>query len=279
MSSNADNTSNTKEAHTSLQGVRVLVARPFDQGTPLTSSLKRLGADVIQFPTIAVEPTPSSQPLKNCFLNLDQYSHVIAISVHAVQYGLDWIDQYWPQLPLNIKWYAVGEKTAQALKDADMLAICSKTGFDSESLLNLPELSELEHQRVLILRGVGGRELIKHQLEQRGAMVDYADLYQRNCPNYSISEINDALITFSPNILVALSGETLHNLVKISQNKDIAIKNQHTVTDKAVLVPSNRVADQARSLGFSQVWVPQELNEQALVDCIKSNYFALNNMS
>lgn len=279
MSSKADHTGHKQNTHTLWQGVRVLVARPHEQGASLSAHLKQLGAEVIQFPTITVEPSPSSQPLKNCFLNLDQYSHVIAISVHAVQYGLDWIDQYWPQLPLKIKWYGVGAKTAQALKNADIPAISSKTGFDSESLLNLPELTDLEHQKVLIMRGVGGRELIKEQLEQRGAIVDYADLYQRTCPSYTVSEINDALIKFSPDILIALSGETLHNLVKISQNKDIAIDHQHAITKKAVLVPSQRVADQARSLGFKEVWVPQELNEQALVDCIESNYCAFNDMS
>lgn len=279
VSSKAGPTDHQKNAHTLWQGMRVLVARPLEQGASLSSHLRQLGASVVQFPAISVEPTPNSPQLKNCFLNLDQYSHVIAISAHAVQYGLDWIDQYWPQLPLNINWYAVGDKTARALREAEIPAVSSKTGFDSESLLNLSELTDLEHQKILIMRGTGGRELLKHQLEQRGAIVDYAELYQRNCPTYTVSEINDALITFSPNILVALSGETLHNLVKISQNKDIAIERQHSMTDKAVLVPSHRVAEIAKSLGFSKVWVPQALNEQALVDCIESNYIAINDMS
>jgi uroporphyrinogen-III synthase len=268
----------TESTRASLRGVRVLIARPYDQGISLTSRLRGLGAEVLQFPTIEVEATPNSQSLKNCFLNLDQYDHIVAISVHAVRFGLNWVDQYWPQLPLNIKWYAVGEKTAEALREADIQAITSKAGYDSESLLNLSELTELAHQKILILRGFGGRELLKQQFEQRGAKVDYADLYQRNCPNYTVSEINDALITFSPDILIALSGETLHNLVKISQNKDIAIDGRPAITDKAVLVPSNRVADQARSLGFSKVWVPQALNEQALIDCIESNYVTLNDI-
>ncbi|UZE96451.1 uroporphyrinogen-III synthase [Alkalimarinus alittae] len=279
MSSKTNLTNSKKNTRTTLKGVRVLIARPHDQGKALTSQLKQLGAEVIQFPTIAVESSPSSQPLKNCFLNLDQYSHVIAISVHAVRYGLEWINQYWPQLPLNIQWYGVGEKTAQALKDADIPAIASETGYDSESLLNLPELTELAHQKILILRGEGGRELLKQQFEQQGAKVDYANLYQRSCPTYSVSEINNALITFSPDILITLSGETLHNLIKISQNKDIAIEQRNRIMDKYVLVPSQRVADQARSLGFSKVWVPKALNEQALVECIESNYVALNDMS
>ena len=82
----------------------------------------------------------------------------------------------------------------------------------------------------------------------------------------------------APDILIALSGETLHNLVKISQNKDIALEHRNGITDKAVLVPSKRVADQARSLGFTKIWIPQGLHEQALVECIESNYVALNDM-
>ena len=277
--------SNTQHSHAQpdkqglpLQGVRVLIARPYEQGLSLSSRLKQLGAEVIQFPTIDVIPTDINPTLKNCFLNLDQYHHVIVISTHAAHYGLQWVDQYWPQLPTGTHWYAVGKKTAHVLFESDIQAATAETGYDSESLLNLPELSDLAHQNVLILRGVGGRELLKEQLEQRGAKVDYADLYQRHCPDYTVSEINDALISFSPKILVALSGETLHNLMKISQNKGIATDNHSTITDKAVLVPSNRVADQARALGFNHVWVPKGLNEQALVDCIQSNYFVLNDM-
>ncbi|WP_250655668.1 uroporphyrinogen-III synthase [Alkalimarinus coralli] len=262
----------------SLKGVRVLVARPHEQGAALTAHLNSLGADALQFPTITIEPVSASNTkqyatLKDCFLNLDHYHHIIAVSTHAAHYGLQWIDQYWPQLPLDIKWYAVGEKTARTLLEADIVATASQKGYDSESLLNLSELAILTDQRVLILRGAGGRELIKEQLELRGAKVDYADLYQRNCPQYTVSEINEALITFSPDILIALSGETLHNLVKISQNKDIALKNTTVITDKAVIVPSERVADQARRLGFSSIWVPKGLHKQALVDCITSNYF------
>lgn len=266
MSSNRSNTP------PSLQGVRVLIARPHQQGLALATELKQLGAKVLQFPTISVDPCPSSQSLKNCFLNLDQYNHIVAVSVHAVRLGLEWIDQYWPQLPLNIQWYAIGEKTAQALIDADIPAHAPKTGYDSESLLNLPQLTSLEHQKVLMLRGTTGRGLLKQTFEQRGAIVDYANLYERRCPTYTPTEVSDALTTFSPDILVTLSGETLHNLIKLSENNNIALEQNNRLIDKAVLVPSHRVADQARELGFSRIWVPEALNEHALVDCIQSNY-------
>ena len=248
-----------------LKGVRVLVARHQNQSSTLSAQLQRAGAEVIQFPAIEIQPTPLTAFLKNNFLNLDQYHHIIAISAHAARLGLHWIDQYWPQLPVSIKWYAVGEKTASILNDADIEVITAFQGSDSEALLDLSELAQLNNENVLILRGLGGRELLKQTLEQRGAKVEYAELYQRTLPNYSDSELNKAFIAFSPDILITLSGETLHNLVKLSQNRDIAIIN------KTVLVPSERVAEQARSLGFSKILIPDALDEHSLVECIALN--------
>jgi uroporphyrinogen-III synthase len=248
-----------------LEGVRVLVARPQDQGATLTAQLQNKGAEAIQLPAIEIKSTPLSPSLKNCFLNLDQYHHVIAVSTHAARFGLQWVDQYWPQLPVSIKWYAVGEKTASVLNDADIDVITAFQGNNSEALLDLPELEQLNNENVLILRGLDGRELLKQTLEQRGAKVDYAELYQRGLPNYSDCELDKALIKFSPNILITLSGETLHNLVKLSQNRDIVI------TDKTVLVPSERVAEQAKLLGFGEILIPDALDEHSLVECIALN--------
>ena len=245
-----------------LKGVRVLIARPQDQSTTLVEQLQKLEAEVIQLPAIEIKPTLQNASLKHHILNLDQYHHVIAISTYAAQLGLNWIDKYWPQLPVSIKWYAVGNKTASVLNKADIEVITTFQGNDSEALLNLPELAQPTNEKVLILRGVDGRELLKQTLEQRGAQVDYAELYQRALPQYTDSELDEALITFSPEIIITLSGETLHNLVKLSQNRDINIK------DKTVLVPSQRVADQARSLGFHNILIPDALNEHSLIECL-----------
>ena len=248
-----------------LKGIRVLIARPKGQGETLTAQLQNKGAEVVQLPAIEIQPTPLNTQIKNCFLNIDQYQHVIVISTHAARLGLHWLDHYWPQRPVFIKWYALGEKTASILNKADIEVITAFQGNDSEALLDLPELTQLNNESVLILRGLGGRERLKQTLEQRGANVDYAELYQRGLPSYSHSELDKALIKFLPEILITLSGETLNNLVKLSKNRDIMI------TNKTVLVPSKRVAEQARLLGFSKILIPDALDEHSLIKCLLLN--------
>ncbi len=262
-----NNSTPRQAAHDSaLAGIRILIARPREQGAALALQLQQQGAETLLLPTIEIRPEPDNSALRQCFLNLDQYQHIIAISAHAAQVGLQWVDQYWPQLPLAIHWYAVGHKTATMLNQEDIQVITSSTGNNSEALLNLPELTQLQNERVLILRGVGGRELLKQQLEQRGAVVDYAELYHRALPTYSDDELRRALVDFSPDILVTLSGETLHNLVMLSQNSNI------TLTNKVVLVPSERVAEQARSLGFNRIWIANELDGHSLAECIATHW-------
>ena len=57
--------------------------------------------------------------------------------------------------------------------------IAPAQGMNTEALLKLPELHQIDGQRFLILRGVGGRETLATQLRARGAHVDYAECYRR----------------------------------------------------------------------------------------------------
>lgn len=52
-------------------------------------------------------------------------------------------------------------------------------GADSEALLALPELGAVRGQRILIVRGEGGRTLLADTLAARGAQVDHAVVYRR----------------------------------------------------------------------------------------------------
>ncbi len=73
-------------------------------------------------------------------------------------------------------------KTAHYLSKCTQQKVHYPEVSDSEHLLRLPALQNVEQQQVLILRGNGGRELIKDALVRRGAKVHYSETYKRIHP-------------------------------------------------------------------------------------------------
>ena len=103
--------------------------------------------------------------------------------------------------------------------------------------------------------------MLSSTLAKRGAQVDELALYQRSCPDYSNEEIEKALNAFNADYFVTLSGETLQNLITLSDKMALDL------TKGTFIVPSHRVANIAYQRGFKSVLIPANLKP---IDLIKS---------
>lgn len=250
-----------------LQGLHVLVTRPEQQAQGQVRLLESGGAQVTHLPMLKIEPCHANQPgyeqLKNQIIHLDRYAIIICISANAARLGLDWMDRYWPQWPVGIDWYAIGQKTAQVLAVAGITAQTAVQGFDSEALLAEPGLVQVRTKNVLIMRGAGGRDTLAQILTERGAHVEYAELYQRRCPVYSTAEILHSLYQPSLTSILITSGEALANFVKVAgSQRQFSLDSRLGLT---LIVPSKRIADQARKIGFRHIIVAQGADDAAMV--------------
>jgi len=162
----------------------VLVTRPLGQHQPLVDALQRCGYRVSHSPALAIEPITPLPAERQCLLNLDHYHAVVFISRNAAELGVQQLETLWPQWPVGIEWLAVGEATARVLRSAGLSPQRPAEGFNSEALLALPclQADALKHQKVLLLRGEGGRELLTPVLRERAASIDEVVLYRRHCP-------------------------------------------------------------------------------------------------
>lgn len=155
----------------------IVTTRPLAQAQGLTNALEALGAEAINFPVIAIE---AADPLPLQVLDLGAYALAFFVSANAIDHAFRIRPRAsWPDA---VRVAAVGPASAQALVSRGWNAVISpETGFDSESVLALPEFSaaRLAGQRVLVLRGEGGRELLADTLRKRGALVDQISVYRR----------------------------------------------------------------------------------------------------
>lgn len=256
---------------------RILVTRPAHQAAGQAALLESLGAEPVLLPLLEITPVDASDPhfnlLKSKVMDLDLYHKVIFISANAAICGIDLIDQYWPQLPVGIEWLAIGRQTAAQLNTLGITATQSPEGYDSEALLSLPQLQQIKTDKILIMRGNGGREILAEQLNQRGAKVDYADLYRRTAPHYTSEQISSIISNTSNNsaetaplaAILITSGEALKNLAQL-----ITDHNLTSLLHTTLVVPSERVARIAAELGYTRVITASGPDNQAMAETVLS---------
>ena len=233
--------------------------RPSHQNTLWQQQLSTLG-ETVALPLLEIVPISSDeaqQAVKSLVLDLDQFEHVLFVSQNAVAHAFDWFERYWPQMPAGIRLYAVGSKTAEAVRSYDAEVIECGEAMNSEALLALPSLQQVTHQKVLICRGQGGRPTLAEVLEQRGAHVSYCELYQRALPNEAANQCA-TLPHDRRHIIPLFSGETLQNLI-------LALPSTMNKHETTLIVPAQRVATMAHEAGFNNVTVAKNASQDAML--------------
>lgn len=232
-----------------LQGRTVVVTRPAEQAGDLIAALEQAGAVPLAFPTLAIEPRELTPADRQKILNLDQYRAVICVSPNAARLGLDALADYWPQWPVQQLWFAVGPATGAAMQDWGLPVTVAQQGSTSETLLDDPQLKMVAGEQILILRGEGGRETLAETLRERGAKVDYLELYRRVQPAIDPASLWSALDQQPTPILTVTSGDGLRNLMTVAD------KHLNRLRQCPLVVISGRLAEFARQQGFTQVWL------------------------
>ncbi|MFJ2983961.1 MULTISPECIES: uroporphyrinogen-III synthase [unclassified Pseudomonas] len=228
---------------------RLLLTRPEEDCAALAQRLAEAGVASSCLPLLAIEPVQLDDAQRQRVGALGQYQALIVVSKPAARLLLDQQARAGLQPPPS-GWFTVGEATAAVLQSAGLQVTFPTQGDDSEALLALPILREaiaVPTPRVLIIRGVGGRELLAERLAEQGASVDYLELYRRCLPAYPAGTLMRRIQAERLNGLVVSSGQGLEHL------QQMAAADWPSVARLPLFVPSPRVAEQARAAGAQQV--------------------------
>ena len=229
-----------------LAGRRILVTRPVEQSAALAQGIIEAGGEALLFPAIEIQPVMDDALVRQID-RLHEFTLAIFISPNAAQQGVAAVRTrraFPPQLTL----YALGSGTARALAQLDLPDVTYPAGHDSEALLALPQFSQIAGQRIVIFRGVGGRELLADTLKTRGAHVEYAECYRRVRPHTDNTPLVQRWATRGIDAVTITSAETLHNLV--SMLGEVGAAHLRTTP---VFAPHEKIAAVARELGIAQV--------------------------
>jgi uroporphyrinogen-III synthase len=156
-----------------LAGSAVLITRPKHQAGELVDAVEAAGGEAIVFPVLRIEGRDRRE-IETDAQGLPAADIVIFTSRNAVEHGFG----LHAGGPSRIA--AIGPATARAIETAGgKVDIAPGSGFDSENLLQSPQLQDVAGRNVRIVRADTGRELLADTLKERGARVDYLAVYRR----------------------------------------------------------------------------------------------------
>lgn len=198
-----------------LHGIGVLVTRPLPQAISLCHLLESFGATAHRLPAIDIIPVAVTPELALRLGAIEAFDLIIFTSANAVRFAGALLGPA-RDLPLA----AIGPATARALEQAGhRVTVTPADGFDSERLLQHPKLAQTAGQRILIVKGIEGRELLQTELTRRGADVQVAAVYRREPSEPNVAELaalSATVVADGIQVITATSADIAAGLLRLA---------------------------------------------------------------
>lgn len=251
-----------------LTGLNLLLVRPERDNDLFEQLVTGLGCRVHALPAMAIKPLVPDGLACQLLAGISRFHKVIVVSGNAARLALQYIPDS-RTLPAVPAWFAVGESTAKTLQEAGVRAIFPADNATSEGLLALPAFARVRGEQILIVRGEGGRDTLRSELEQRGAAVTFCELYRRETDSTHRLAIKRLLEAGAVQVVVAHSIDVLRNFLQLLDSDSLEVL--HRI---AVLVPSQGAADLALARGCGDVIQAQSALPASMVDALVGWYTA-----
>lgn len=229
----------------------MVVTRPQEQAAHLASLIEAAGGRPLVYPAIGIEAPGDPAPALRAIGALESFDLAIFVSPTAVRRAFAMMRgaRRWPA---SLRTAAVGRGSARELERHGVTGtIAPASGFDSESLLALSEMSGgMAGRQVVIFRGEGGRELLAETLEARGARVEYAECYRRVRPRTDMTPLLAAWEQAAVHAVTLSSATGLVNLFAM-----LGEAGGRRLRQTPLFAAHARVAEAARRHGVREVVV------------------------
>ena len=148
---------------------------------------------MIRFPVLRIEAALDAPPGPPADTTQQPFDVTVFTSANAVHFGASLV-----RSGGTVALAAIGPATQRALHAHGLsVTVTPAGGFDSENLLAHPRLEDPVGQRILIVTGRQGRDLLRERLAARGALVTVAEVYQRVRTPFSPEQLSALAARFA----------------------------------------------------------------------------------
>ena len=197
---------------------RIVTTRPRTQSAALKHTLHKLGAEVLVFPTIKIEPVEDHSAIDGAIGRMSDYNWLIFTSINGVKVFFDRMVELGKDARslAGCKVAAIGPATAQALRDRFLHVDCVPRRYVAEEVVAaLKESEELCGKRILLPRAGAARMVLPKELRKLGAEVEDISLYDTLAETDVDPDVLERITSGDADVITFTSSSTVENFAKI----------------------------------------------------------------
>ncbi|PIQ85074.1 MAG: uroporphyrinogen-III C-methyltransferase [Candidatus Omnitrophica bacterium CG11_big_fil_rev_8_21_14_0_20_45_26] len=237
-----------------LFGKSIMITRAPSQASKLRMQLERLGAQVIEFPTIDIRPVRDTVRLDQAIRNLAQYDWLVLTSENGVTHlmarlkllGLDARQLH------HVKIAAVGPGTDRQLQTYGLRADLIPSVFSTQGLFEaMQRRHEIKGKRILLLRANIVTHQLKEAFETEGGITNEVSVYETRKPKMKHRQLKQLIAQTPIDYITFTSASTARHFFDLFPRRErYKLKPRCVsigpVTSKAIAEAGGRIYREAK---------------------------------
>jgi uroporphyrinogen III methyltransferase/synthase len=201
-----------------LSGKRIVVTRTRKQASALSEQLRALGADILELPTIRIEPPTDLREFAELVQDAHAYDWIVFTSANGVEAFFEiFFKLYDDAREIGAaRIAAIGPATAQRVRDFHLHVDLQPEEFVAESVVReFQKQGGVENLRILLARAEKARDVLPKQLSDLGAIVDQGIAYRTVPETRDTTGARRRLLEEGADLITFTSSSTVENFLAL----------------------------------------------------------------
>lgn len=247
-----------------------MITRSAGQAADFQKRLESQGARVVAFPTIAIHPPDSWEPMDQAIQNISSYQLLIFTSANGAESFFGRMKALGKDARLlkQLSISAIGPATARIIEKQGLAVETLPEEYRAEGLVLALHEKIRPGVRVLIPRAKVARELLPQEIRKLGGGVEIVPAYQTLVPPHARDRFFELMREGALDMIVFSSSSTVNNLAQIVA--PLSLPQALAGTSVACIGPIT--AETCHQLGLKVSVQPASYDIPSLVEAIRIFY-------
>jgi uroporphyrinogen III methyltransferase/synthase len=234
-----------------LSGKRIVVTRTRKQASELSNRLRALGAEIVELPTIRIEPPTDLREFAELVQDAHSYDWVVFTSPNGVEAFFEMFFKLYDDAREigGVRIAAIGPATTQRVKDYHLHVDLQPEEFVAEAIVReFAKQGGVENLRILIARAEKARDVLPKELSGLGAIVDEGFAYRTVPETRDATGARRRLLEEGADLITFTSSSAVENFVALGLPwpKGMQVASIGPVTSKTAREQGLKIDIQAR---------------------------------